>query len=140
MKGIISAVYKKMLGERYGFDEISKVQIWILLILIIVNLFVKSYIVGLLQIVTIGIIIYRFMSKDTFKRLRENEKYCEFRYSLFKPFKNIKRNLTDRKHIYKKCRCGTTVKVGLPKKCGFKKTTCPNCDRKVRLFTLRSRK
>ena len=138
-KGIFSALYKKMLGDRYGLDEIGKFQFKILLVLVIIDLFVDSYTVGLLQLITMIIMIYRFMSKDVFKRLKENEKFCNIRYDLFKPFKNIKRNFTDKKHIYKKCRCGTTIKVGVPKKRGIKHATCPNCGKRVRILALKKK-
>lgn len=136
-KGLFSMIYKKLLGERYGIDDLGKFHFFLLGILIVVDLFVDSYVVGILQILTMGLIIFRFMSKNTFKRLRENEIFCDIRYSIFKPFRNIKRNLSDKKHIYKKCKCGTTIKVGVPKKRGIKHTTCPNCGKRVRLLALK---
>ena len=138
-KGIFSALYKKLLGDRYGLDEIGKFQFKILLVLVIIDLFVDSYIVGFLQLITMIIMIFRFVSKDVFKRLRENEMFCNFRYDLFKPFKNLKRNFTDKKHIYKKCRCGTTIKVGLPKKRGIKHATCPSCGKRVSFLALKKK-
>lgn len=136
-KGIFSMIYKKLLGERYGLDELGKFSLFALAGLIILDIFVDSYIVGLLQVIVIALIIFRFMSKNIFKRLKENEVFCDIRYAIFKPFKNIKRNLTDRGHIYKRCSCGTTIKVGLPKKRGIKHTTCPNCKKRVRIVALR---
>lgn len=139
-KEIFSAVYKKLLGDRYGLDDLGKFEFYLLLILVILDIFLDSYIVGLLQLLIMITIIYRFMSKDIFRRLKENEKYCNIRYSILKPFKNIKRNITDKKHIYKKCKCGTTIKVGLPKKIGIKHTTCPNCSRRVMILALKRKK
>lgn len=136
-KGLFSMIYKKLLGERYGIDNLSKFLFFLLGILIIIDLFVDSYVVGILQLLIMGLIVFRFMSKNTFKRLRENEIFCNIRYSIFKPFRNIKRNLSDKKHIYKKCKCGTTIKVGVPKKRGIKHTTCPNCGKRVRLLALK---
>lgn len=112
-------IYKKLLGERYGLDELGKFSLFVLAGLIILDIFVDSYIVGLLQVIVIALIIFRFMSKNIFKRLKENEVFCDIRYAIFKPFKNIKRNLTDRGHICKRCSCGTTIKIGLPKKEGL---------------------
>jgi hypothetical protein len=107
-----------------------------LLVLIILDLFFDSYIVGLLQLITIIIIIYRFLSKNIYKRVKENQKFMDIKYVLFKPFKNIKRRIKDREHLYKKCGCGTTIKVKLPKKLGIKHAKCPNCGKSnVRLAT-----
>lgn len=139
-KNLFVAFYKKLLGDRYGIDDLAKLQFYFLLLLVIVDIFVDSYIVGLLQLITMIIMIYRFMSKNIFKRLKENEKYCDIRYAIFKPFKNIKRNLVDKKHIYKKCKCGTTIKMPLPKKWGLKHTTCPNCGKRLKFITLKKKK
>lgn len=139
-KGLFAAIYKKLLGERYGIDELTKFHFFMLVVLIIIDLFVDSYIVGLLQLLMMGLIIFRFMSKNTYKRLKENEIFCNIRYEIVKPFKNIKRNLRDKKHIYKKCKCGTTIKVKVPKKRGIKHTTCPNCGKRVRILALKVKK
>ncbi len=139
-KGLFSMIYKKLLGERYGIDDLSKFHFFILVVLIVIDLFVDSYIVGLLQLLTIGVIVFRFMSKNVFKRLKENELFCNIRYSICKPFRNIKRNIKDRKHIYKSCKCGTTIKVGLPKTRGIKHTTCPKCGKRVKILALKVKK
>lgn len=43
------------------------------------------------------------MSKKIYKRSDENQRYLKIKNNLLKPFTNIKRNIKDKDHIYKKC-------------------------------------
>ena len=86
IKGLFKTLYKGITNGRNGIDDIVKFQFYFLVLLVILDLFVDSYTVGFLQLITMIIMIYRFMSKDVFKRLRENEKFCNFRYDLFCKF------------------------------------------------------
>lgn len=140
LKGIFKGLYTALTYGRNGLDDLGKFQLYILLFTIILDLFLDSYIVGFFQLITIILIIYRFMSRNLYKRVKENQKFNDIRYGLFSPFKNIKRKLTDRNHLYKKCSCGTIIKTPLPKKRGIKHSVCPNCGKRNRLIALRRRK
>ncbi len=139
-KNILYNLYNKALNGRNGIDDLIKFQFIILIILTILDIFVDSYIVGLLQLITMITIGYRFMSKNLYKRVKENQIYNNIRYGMISPFKNIIRRIKDRKHLYKKCSCGTTIKTPLPKKRGIKHTTCPNCGKRNRIIALRKKK
>ena len=139
-KSIFKGIYNKMIQGRNGFDDLCKFQLYFLVILVILDLFVNSYIVGLLQLITMITVCYRFLSKNIYKRVKENQVFMDIKYGLFKPFKNIKRRIKDREHLYKKCGCGTTIKVKLPKKIGIKHAKCPNCGKRNRILALRKRK
>ena len=139
-KNILYNLYNKALNGRNGIDDLIKFQFYFLIILVILDIFLDSYIVGLLQLITMITIGYRFMSKDMYKRVKENQIFNNIRYGLISPFKNIIRRIKDRKHLYKKCSCGTTIKTPLPKKCGIKHTTCPNCGKRNRIIALRKKK
>ena len=139
-KNILYNLYNKALNGRNGIDDLVKFQFIILIILTILDIFVDSYIVGLLQLITMITIGYRFMSKNLYKRVKENQIYNNIRYGIISPFKNIIRRIKDRKHLYKKCSCGTTIKTPLPKKRGIKHTTCPNCGKRNRIIALRKKK
>lgn len=139
-KNILYNLYNKALNGRNGIDDLVKFQFIILIVLTILDIFVDSYIVGLLQLITMITIGYRFMSKNLYKRVKENQIYNNIRYGIISPFKNIIRRIKDRKHLYKKCSCGTTIKTPLPKKRGIKHTTCPNCGKRNRIIALRKKK
>ena len=139
-KNILYNLYNKALNGRNGIDDLIKFQFIILIILTVLDIFVDSYTVGLLQLITMITIGYRFMSKNLYKRVKENQIYNNIRYGIISPFKNIIRRIKDRKHLYKKCSCGTTIKTPLPKKRGIKHTTCPNCGKRNRIIALRKKK
>lgn len=139
-KNIIYNLYNKALNGRNGIDDLIKFQFIILIILTVLDIFVDSYTVGLLQLITMITIGYRFMSKNLYRRVKENQIYNNIRYGIISPFKNIIRRIKDRKHLYKKCSCGTTIKTPLPKKRGIKHTTCPNCGKRNRIIALRKKK
>ena len=139
-KDIFKSLYNRAIMGRNGIDDLIKFQHYFLIILVILDIFLDSYIVGLLQLITMITIGYRFMSKDMYKRVKENQIFNNIRYGLISPFKNIIRRIKDRKHLYKKCSCGTTIKTPLPKKCGIKHTTCPNCGKRNRIIALRKKK
>ena len=140
IKGLFKTLYKSMTIGRNGIDDIVKFQFYFLIVLVILDIFVDSYIVGLLQLITMITIGFRFMSKNLYKRVKENQIFNDIRFGLISPFKNIFRRIKDRKHLYKKCSCGTTIKTPLPKKIGIKHTTCPNCGKRNRIIALRKKK
>ena len=139
-KNILYNLYNKALNGRNGIDDLIKFQFIILIILTVLDIFVDSYTVGLLQLITMITIGYRFMSKNLYRRVKENQIYNNIRYGIISPFKNIIRRIKDRKHLYKECSCGTTIKTPLPKKRGIKHTTCPNCGKRNRIIALRKKK
>lgn len=139
-KDIFKGLYNRAIMGRNGIDDLLKFQFYFLIILVILDIFLDSYIVGLLQLITMITIGFRFMSKNIYKRVKENQIFNNIRYGLISPFRNIIRRIKDRKHLYKKCSCGTTIKTPLPKKCGIKHTTCPNCGKRNRIIALRKRK
>ena len=140
ISSLFKSLYKSMTIGRNGIDDLIKFQFYFLILLTFLDLFVDCYIVGVLQLITMITISYRFMSKNLYRRVKENQMFNDIRYGLMNPFKNIIRRIKDRKHLYKKCSCGTTIKTPLPKKRGIKHAKCPNCGKRNRLITLRKRK
>ncbi len=65
----------------------------------------------------------------------------KFKKKVVAPFLNIKRNIKDKDHIYKKCRkCKITLKLPLPSKRGIKHARCPRCNKRVTLFSFKKAK
>ena len=48
--------------------------------------------------------LWRSLSKNIYARSKENQKYLKIKKKLVKPFSNLKRNINDKEHIYKKCK------------------------------------
>lgn len=134
--------FLRMMYGRYGFDELSKLLFCLYVILLIVSLFFKNFIVDMIGLLLLGIIIFRFFSKNIYKRTKENKKYLNIKTTVSKPFKNIIRNFKERKEcVYKKChKCKTTLRLPLPYERGIKHTKCPTCKNKITFLCLRKQK
>ena len=140
MNNIKNKIIKFMQG-RYGIDDIYKDALFIYLILLILNIFLKSQIIHILQWIIFVVILYRSFSKQIKQRRKENDKYLKFKKKILKPFKNIKDYFKDKNHIYKKCHhCDTVLKLPIPTKRGIKHSTCPTCKKRNTYLILRKLK
>lgn len=114
---------------RYGVDNLSEFFLKVYLIVLILNLFLKNNYLFVLEIFLIVIIVFRTLSKNIYKRVKENRQFLEIRGKIIEPFRKIKKkSLAKKTNIYKKCpKCRQKIKLPLPKKRGIKHTTCPTC-------------
>jgi len=132
---------QRFMYGRYGPDNLYNFLFGLYIFIIIINLFINSRILLLIEPLIVFIIFYRFFSKKIYKRSRENQIYLKFKRKILKPFKNIKRNFSDNEHIYRKChKCKTTLKLPLPYKRGIKHAKCPSCKSRVTVFSFRRQK
>ncbi|MDO4996605.1 MAG: hypothetical protein Q4E69_05450 [Bacilli bacterium] len=131
-----------------GFDELNRVLLVLIIIGLIIDIFFKIMIIGILDILFIIIFLLRIFDKNTYRRVKQNRIFIEF-ISIFKePFRKIvrffKKNSkpkSNKNNIYKKCpKCGLTLKLPLPKKRGIKHTTCPDCGTRFGFLALKVRK
>ena len=126
MGKIKQKLYRFMYG-RYGIDELYHALMALWAILIILNAFIGSPIIYLLDTAVVIIMIWRSMSRNIGKRRAENERYLR----LIKPIKNYfsfqRDKFRDRKSFrYRKCtHCKAIVK--LPNKKGKHTVICPRC-------------
>lgn len=137
----ISKIQKFMLG-RYGVDELYKFLLRIYLILFLIDIFINSKVLTILELIIVIIMFYRFLSKNIYTRQKENRYYLKFKKEVLKPFNNIKRNYKDRDYyVYKKCKyCKTTLKLPLPKKRGIQHVKCPKCKNRIKFICFRQEK
>ena len=132
---------QKFMYGRYGPDNLYNFLFGLYIILIVLDLFIDNKILLILELFVIFVMFYRFFSKNIYKRNLENKKYLKIKKKLLSPFKNLKRNLNDDEHIYKKChKCKTTLKLPVPYKRGIKHAKCPNCKNRVTVFSLKRQK
>jgi len=112
---------------RYGVDELYYGLFALWGITAVINIFTQSVIVSLIGAAAAVFMIFRFLSKNTAKRRRENDAFLK----LWKPVKSwfiLQRDrLRDRKTArYRKCpKCRAILK--LPNKRGKHTTSCPKC-------------
>ena len=112
---------------RYGVDRLYYFLLAICFTLIVINLFVNSYIIHLVESALFAYAIYRVLSRNVYKRQQENEKFIKL---IEKPkafFNLTKCKIRDRKtHVYKKCpSCKNNLR--LPRQKGEHTVVCPCC-------------
>lgn len=137
MKNLLNNI----LYGRNGIDELGLFTIWIYIILSIINLVTNSFIGDLSALLLVALILFRMLSKNFTARQKENNLFKKITNFIFKPFENLKRNIKDKEHVYKKCpKCKTVLKLPLPSKKGIQKAKCPKCKKSLTLFTFKEEK
>lgn len=118
-----------MIG-RYGQDELGKFILSLAIILLIINLFVKTAALSAAALVLIIYSYYRIFSRDVRARYAENKKFLTSLDPLRRKFFSSK-NKYDNRKVYKyiKCpKCKFEMKV--PKNKGKIRVTCKKCGEK----------
>lgn len=115
-----------MMG-RNGPDNLYNFLMYTCILLIVINLFLRSFVISLLYLVMFAYALFRFMSRNLYKRQKENVTYLKIKQKVFAPFKLMHAKIRDRKtHVYKKCPSCKKV-LRLPKKSGEHTVVCPCC-------------
>ena len=135
----INKIQRFMIG-RYGPDDLYSFLFKIYFILLIANLFLRSSAINIIEYTLVFIILYRFLSKNIYKRRKENNKFLDLKYKFLKPFKDFKKNLSG-DYLYKRCsKCDTVLKLPLPYSRGIKHSKCPKCGKRLTIFVFRKQK
>ncbi len=121
---------------RYGPDNLYNFLTVTYLVIAIANAFLHSAIVVVLELVLIFYVLFRFFSRNIYKRSEENRKYLAVKSKVKGFFSLSRQKARDRKtHIYKKCPSCKSV-LRLPRTKGKHTVKCPRCahrfDLKVR--------
>ena len=129
---------RKFMYGRYGNDELSMFLMKLYIVLFILSIFIKLDIISIIELLIFIIVIFRILSKNISARRRENSIFLKYKNKFLKPFKNIKRNLNDKEHIYKKCKhCKTLMKLPVDSKRGIKIAKCPKCKKTTKVLVLK---
>jgi hypothetical protein len=115
------------MAGRYGIDRMYHFLLAICTILILINIFVNSLILSIIEIGLFVYTFYRVMSRNIYKRQQENEKFIKYADKPKQFFKLQKCKNRDRKtHVYKKCpSCKNNLR--LPREKGKHTVVCPCC-------------
>lgn len=119
--------FQRFMQGRYGADQLSRFLTSVGLVLIIINLFVRSNIIVYLVLALLVYCYYRMFSRDYNRRYGENQKFLTWQNRLKYKAGNWKSRMRERKiyHIYKCPSCGQKIRV--PKGKGKIIVTCPKC-------------
>ena len=123
IRGWLQRFYK----GRYGTDKLNVLLLGIGVVFCVVSMFVWQPQIRMLLVlfayVMVGVVLFRSLSRNVYKRYEENRKYLFF-------LDKIK----DRRHKYFTCpRCRQPVRV--PKGQGKIMITCPKCKEKFQKKT-----
>ena len=118
-------LYRFMMG-RYGNDQFNRFLMILAMICFVLSLFriPGVYLIGLLCLVYV---YFRMLSRNTYKRSLENNKYLQCEYKVKRWFSGVKRNMQQRRthHIYKCPSC--RQKIRIPRGKGKIEIRCPKC-------------
>lgn len=112
---------------RNGADQLCQTVMWAGLILTVSNLFLNSSVVALLVLLMLVYSTFRMLSRNVWKRQRENMAFLKVVNSVGKWIKLQKNKWKDRKtHVYRRCpQCKNTLR--LPRIKGEHRVCCPCC-------------
>ncbi len=118
----ISAGLRNFMQGRYGSDKLNTALLVVGLISCFLSMLtgtgIVSFLFTLISYVFMGMVIFRMLSRNTYKRYQENRKYLRF----------LER-LKDKEHRHFDCpRCHQPVRV--PRHKGKISITCPKCREK----------
>ena len=141
MNGFREKLMRFMYG-RYGLDQLGRFLMTSGFVLAILCMFLRFlpvyapyFICSVLNSAFYVVAFFRILSKNTYKRSLENEKYLQLRSRALVLFDNKTKSVRDRNYIYKKCpKC--SAKLRLKRIKGKHITKCPKCGLKfnVRVF------
>lgn len=114
----LRTVLDRFMQGRYGMDRLNSVLLWVSVGVAVVAM-ILSGLVGLvftlLAYSLMGLAIFRALSRNTYKRYRENRRFLQ-----------LWDQMKDREHRYYTCpKCRQSVRV--PKGKGKIAITCPKC-------------
>lgn len=113
---------------RNGADQLYQVMMWTCLGLMLLNLFLGSVWIYLIEIGLLAWATYRALSRNIYKRQKENRAFLGFFSRIGKWFKLRRNRWKDRRtHVYKKCpKCKNYLR--LPRIKGSHTVCCPCCS------------
>ena len=129
MQRFYMALMRFMAG-RYGVDALSRAFPWLYLTLFILNLFLRSWILMLLELLVLAVWLFRMLSRNTVARMRENEWYLSKTARLREWTRLQKNRWRYRKtHVFRTCpHCKALVRLPKTKR-GHHTCNCPRCGR-----------
>lgn len=113
--------------DRYGMDSLYKALLTAMLIFLLLNIFFPSFIFYVLSLASGAAAIFRSFSKNSSKRVAENQIYLRLKDKAKKKTMQLINRIKEWKtHRYRACpSCKTTLR--LPKKLGINHVKCPVC-------------
>ena len=114
---------------RNGNDKLNQALFWVYFVILLVNIFLKSIVLWILELLLVALYLFRFFSRAIYRRQKENRAFLKIWNKFTGFFKLQKNKFRDRKtHVYRKCEHCRAV-LRLPKKPGKHTVRCPQCGK-----------
>ena len=122
--------FARFMVGRYGPDQLYNFLFGSYVALLVLNLFVNSLLLALLELSVLIYMLFRLFSRNIYKRQKENAWYLEISKKPRDFFGLMKNRIRDRKtHVYRTCpACKSNLR--LPKQKGKHTAVCPRCSRR----------
>ena len=119
--------FLRFMVGRYGMDQLNQFLTYVILVLLIANIFFHSVILDLAVLVLIVILYLRMFSKNINRRWQENQRYLSWQFKVSQWMQKWKFRFTEgRKYKIFKCpQCGQKVRI--PRGHGKVSIHCPKC-------------
>lgn len=131
MNGFFDKLQRFMMG-RNGFDKLCRFLFILYALLVVTSFFLIRFslahlIIYILELMVAGYIVFRVLSKNLYKRSRENMAYMKIETAVINFFLRQKNRFRDIKtHRYVKCKtCKAQLRVRRVK--GKHTVRCPKC-------------
>ncbi len=117
---------RRFMVGRYGVDQLSKLLLWIAVIIMLISLFFQNGI-EILSFLILIICYFRIFSRNINQRYNENQKFLTWKNRFFGYFGQVKDRRMQNKN-YRIYVCPTCKqKIRVPKGKGKICITCPKC-------------
>ncbi|MBO7400260.1 MAG: hypothetical protein J6U75_03530, partial [Clostridia bacterium] len=124
---------RQFMYGRYGSDQLNTALIIAAVALSFVNIFARSLVIYIIQLVIMAFAVYRMFSRKIQTRLRENKAFLSVWEKIKLFFVRIKNRFKDRKtHVYMKCPT-CKAQLRLPRVKGEHGVKCPKCGAEFRV-------
>ncbi|MBO4860113.1 MAG: hypothetical protein J5530_01055 [Clostridia bacterium] len=124
---------RQFMYGRYGSDQLNTALIIAAVALSFVNIFARSLVIYIIQLVIMAFAVYRMFSRKIQTRLRENKAFLSVWEKIKQFFVRIKNRFKDRKtHVYMKCPT-CKAQLRLPRVKGEHGVKCPKCGAEFRV-------
>ena len=124
----------RFMQGRYGVDALQKALLWVYCGVIVLNLFLGSWVLVLFEFLLFGWLVFRTLSRNIPARMRENEWYLKRSDGMRRFWKLQKNRWRDRKtHVYRTCpHCKATVRLSKANR-GRHACDCPRCRKEFQV-------
>ncbi len=124
---------RRFMYGRYGSDALNNCFCVLLIACAAINLFFRFWVIYVIQWLLLAVIILRAISKNYYKRSRENGAFLRLYTPIKNKYKITKQRFAQRKYrTFKTCpACKATI--SLPRKKGKHGVICPKCRNKFKV-------